>query len=132
MIYFRGVKEKKLMFHFQNSNTADMLANLVNQSAQKANVGLDDQRTEMAMESFKLSQLLILDDIPELSDYQAVGREQLPKNQKFYEWLIQSQNIALGLGKPVLADFQRPIELEMLLLPDAIMWVKTFISQILL
>ena len=109
------------MFHFQNSSTNDSLANKINQAAQKSKIGLDDQRTEMAVESFKLAQLQILKDLPELSDYQAVGREQLPGDKKFYEWLIQSQNIALGLGKPVLADFQRPIELEMLLLPDAIM-----------
>ena len=101
--------------------TEDSLANKVNQAAQKAKVGLDDQKTDIAMDSYKLAQLLILNGIAELEEYQAVGREQLPKEQKFYEWLIQSQNIALGLGKPVLADFQRPIELEMLLLPDAIM-----------
>ena len=101
--------------------TEDSLANLINQTAQKAKVGLDDHKTEIALESSKLAQLQMLNGISELSEYQAVGREQSPKGLKFYEWLIQSQNIALGLGKPVLADFQRPIELEMLLLPDAIM-----------
>ena len=78
-------------------------------------------QTKNFIEKIKLEKLKMIASIPELSDYQAADEENCPKNTQFFEWLVQTQNQALGNNKPVMADFNRPILMEMLLLPDRLL-----------
>ena len=76
-------------------------------------------RIRKTLADIKLAKLQLIAD--NLDGYQAVNAESFPEDDTFNEWLIRNQNSALGLGNPILADFHRPIEMEMLLLPNALM-----------
>ena len=80
-----------------------------------------DEHIDKVIDQIKLAKLQLIAEIPELSDYQSVDKDQFPGDVDFFQWLITTQNQALGLGKPVMADFHRPIQMEMLLLPNALM-----------
>ena len=90
----------------------------------------NDQHIDNLINEIKLNKLKLIAEIPELkNDYQAVDKDQFPGEVDFFHWLISTQNQALGLGKPVMADFHRPIQIEMLLLPNALMWVNRIINN---
>ena len=119
---FRGKKEKKLIFHLQDHAHDDFIANLVKSGVQKANGSMPTKdQMKIFVEKIKLEKLKMIATVPELGDYQAPDEENCPKNIKLFEWLVQTQNQALGNNKPVLADFSRPILMEMLLLPDRLL-----------
>ena len=119
---FRGIQEKKLMFHFQDHATDEIIANQLMEAAAKAKFRFEnDAQIELAIKRFKLERLKMVAELQEMSNYQSVDNISFPDKTSILEWLIQIQNNALSSDKPVLADFHRPILLEMLLLPDAIL-----------
>ena len=110
------------MFHYQDHSSDDTLAVLIATATRMAGKKLGkDEHIDKIIDEIKLTKLKLIAEIPELTDYQSVEKDQFPGEVDFFQWLIETQNQALGLGKPVMADFHRPIQLEMLLLPNALM-----------
>ena len=78
----------------------------------------NNQQIETVLNKVKVAKNMLLTS--SLDGYQNIDEPVNPK-ENFFSWIVKNQNQALGAGNPILSDFHRPMKLQMLLVPDAIM-----------
>ena len=123
--YFSAEKRAKgKIFAYKDHSTAAESSDLVWKSFQQMNPRpkpFDQGRRIKANRELMLQKLQKVAEIPGMEMYEAVDRDQLPKSYHTFRGFInQSANPDISKSKEVLVDWNLPIKLKLILLPDQI------------
>ena len=92
------------------------------QRKQRDHVQFGTAAKQKIRRELKLQKLQHLAELPGLEQFQAVDRHQLPKEyHTFQAFLNQSATEEISKSKEILVDWNQPIKLKMVFLPDTLM-----------
>ena len=91
----------------------------------KVNITLGSNESRKAfLTQYKRAKLELIAKSPFFTDYEIVNDDQMPSSDTtLAAWLIRNQSKAIAANKTVFIDFRAPIEWEVLLVSDDVMWV---------
>ena len=120
---FRSTDALKQIFWSLDHQTDDEIIERAYPAITSAGVNFSNQdvRREFVQE-YRRVKLELIAQVPNLAKYELMPRDQSPDhNLSLAAWLVRNQVKALGTERMVFMDFEAPIEIEALMLPDALM-----------